>query len=181
MDSRYQRYQALLDQPRPRQVKLSRRGRHWLLLLGAVVAVVEVLLLATLYSDWLRWNSMAELVRKNGVAFYAAVLLPLLPALYFSSLARQKRLLANGEIAAATVTSRFFTGRMGPYVRYRFKDRQGNSVEGESLDSTNLLREASTILVYYDTEDIGNQVAQCAAYYEVILPGFGSDYVDEIG
>lgn len=179
MDSRYQ---ALLDQPRPRQVKLSKRGRYWLLLLTAVVGVVELSLLAVLYSRWVRWNSLAELVQNHGAAFYAALLLPFLPALYLFPLGRQKRLLAGGEIAIATVTSRFQIGTRGPYyVKYRFKDNQGNLVERESVDSTNLLREGSTMLVYYDCEDMDDQLAQCAAYYEVVVPGFGPDYVDEAG
>ncbi len=179
MDSRYQ---ALLNQPRPRQVKLSKRGRYWLLLLSGILGVVELSLLATLHSHWLRSNSIAELVQKNGVVFYAAVFLPFLPVLYSSALASQKRLLANGEMAIATVTSRFQTSASGPYyVKYKFKDDQGNLLEGESLDSTDLLREGSTMLVYYSGEDTDDQVAQCAAYYEVIVPGFGSDYVDETG
>jgi hypothetical protein len=66
-------------------------------------------------------------------------------------------------------------------VKFNFRDDQGGLIERESVDSTNLLREGSSMLVYYDGDDMDALVAQCAAYYEIVVPGFKSDYVDEVG
>jgi hypothetical protein len=176
------RYQAIMTQPRPRQVRLSKRGKSSLRLLSAVLVVAEIWIFAALYLRWLRLHSLTELWQNNSLAFYAAAALPLLLLCYAPSLKRQKLLLADGQVAVAMITSRFRMNKYGPfYVKFNFRDDQGGLIERESVDSTNLLREGSSMLVYYDGDDMDALVAQCAAYYEIVVPGFKSDYVDEVG
>lgn len=159
-------------QPRPRPVRLSRRGKFWLLLLGSVLAGIEVLLIVFLYSNWNQEGSWADLVQNHGVAFYSALFLPVLPFLYRRVLGHQRSLFEEGEVAIATVKSRYKKNRRGAfYVKYNFRDLEGNVVESESLDSTSLLREGSGMLVFYDGDNVDDQIAECAAYYEVMLPG----------
>jgi hypothetical protein len=177
MDSRYQ---AILTQARPRKVRLSKRGRSSLLLFGAVVLVAEIWIFVALYLRWSRLHGVTELWRNNGLAFYAAVALPVLLLSYAPVLRRQKLLLSDGQVTVAMITSRFRINNRGPfYVKYKFQDDRGGLIERDSVDSTNLLREGSSMLVYYDSDDVESQVAQCAAFYEIVVPGFKSDYVDE--
>jgi hypothetical protein len=165
-------YQAISRQPRPRPVRLSRRGKFWLLLLGSVLTGIEVLLIIFLYSNWNQEGSWAQLVQSHGAAFYSAVFLPFLPFLYRRPLQHQRQMLEQGEVAIATVKSRYKKARRGAfYVRYSFRDLEGNVVEGESLDSTSLLREGSGMLLFYNGNNEDDQIAECAAYYEVIVPG----------
>lgn len=165
-------YHAILNQRRPRRVRLSRRGRSWLLLLGSVLGGIEILLIGFLCSRWNPTGSWAQLIHNHALPFYSALLLPFLPFLYRRSLDHQKHLLEQGEVAMATVKSRYQSGHPGPYyVRYSFRDGKGNVLEGESPDSAGLLREGSDVLVFYDDDNVDDQVAECAAYYEVIVPG----------
>ena len=125
---------------------------------------------------------MAELVRVHGIAFYAVLFIPVLPFWYKRVLLRQKKLLTNGEIAIATVTQRIHDMRMRAYyVKYRFSLHKGELAEGKCLDATELLREGSTMLVYYDPDDLDSKVAQCEAYYEIPVSGDREHYVDAVG
>lgn len=142
--------------------------------------MIELLLLLSLWRHWGQVSSLEELIAKFGPVFYAALLLPFLPLLYSRVLSRQKQLLQNGEVAIAAVKSRYRIRGQGPYyVSYSFRDAAGTAVEGKSLDSTGMLREGSGMLVYYDGDDTDDQVAQCAAYYVVSVPGLVPDYVDQ--
>jgi hypothetical protein len=179
MDSRYQ---AVLDMSKPRNVRLSKRGRLWVLWLALPVCAVEAGILVSLYFSWMQLKSVAELVRVHGVAFYGVFFIPILPLCYRRVLLRQKNLLANGEIAVATVTQRIHDMRMRAfYVKYRFTVHRGDLAEGKCLDPTELLREGSTMLVYYDPDNLDNKVGQCEAYYEIPVSGDREDYVDAVG
>lgn len=142
------------------------------MLLGSVLSAIEALLIVFLYSNWSHEGSWVGLVQNHSVAFYAALFLPVLPFLYRRALDHQRTLLEQGEVAIATVKSRYRKNRTGPfYVKYSFRDLGGNIVEGESLDSTSLLREGSGMLVFYDSDKVEDQIAECAAYYEVMMLG----------
>jgi hypothetical protein len=62
------RYQAIMTQPRPRQVRLSKRGKSSLRLLSAVLVVAEIWIFAALYLRWLRLHSLTELWQNNSLA-----------------------------------------------------------------------------------------------------------------
>jgi hypothetical protein len=164
-------YHAILNLPRPRRVRLSRRGKSWLLLLGSVLGGIEILLISFLYSRWNSTGSWAQLVQNHGLPFYSVLLLPFLPFVYRRWLDHQKHLLEQGDVAMATVKSRYRKANRGPYyVMYSFRDSKGDVLEGESLDAEEMLREGSGVLVFYDNDNVDDQVAECAAYYEVIVP-----------
>jgi hypothetical protein len=181
------RYQAMLDMPKPRAVHLSKRGRRWLIWLGLAVTAIEIWVLLSLYFEWIHLKSLAEVVRLHGVAFYGIFFIPILPFWYKRSLLRQKRLLQSGEIAFAHIIEWIPPGTNGPkrdlefFVKYVFSDKKGETVDGMCLDSTRLLREGSSMLVYYNPDDLDQKVAQCEAYFEVLLPGHKEDFVDAVG
>ena len=176
----------IASQPRPRMVQLSRRGKSWVLLLAIILAAIEAGLV--IYLCMLaRWtNSLASIVKENGLAFYSALLLPFLPLVFSRGLRREKELIRNGEVAVAKVTSTSNSPgkRRNDDVRtveYQFSDASGALMMGVSVDSTLMLREESAMLVYYDADDPSQQVAQCAAYYQVEAPGLEPDWIDETG
>lgn len=159
------RYQALFDMPKPRTVQLSKRGRRWLILLGLPLAAVEAGMLISLYFDWGRLKSLAEVVRLHGMAFYGIWFIPIFPFWYRRSLRKQKSLLQNGEVAIAHITQWIAPGSNGPkreyefFVNYKFSDKKGEIVEGMCLDSTKLLREGASMLVYYNPDDLNEKIS----------------------
>ena len=182
-----EKQQLLASQPRPRIVRLSRRGKSWARLLGSILAAVEASLLIFLLTRWLGARSMAAVVSSNAIALYSALLLPFLPVMFRRGLAKEKELIANGEVAVATVISTSNSPSQVNRnddvrtVRYEFRDKRGAMVEGSSVDSTLMLRDHSAMLVFYDSVDPTQQVAQCAAYYHVVAPGLEPDWLEDIG
>jgi hypothetical protein len=168
-------------------VRLSRRGKSWVLLLASILAAVEAGLLILLLSRWIHTNSLATVVSRNEIAFYSALLLPFLPVMFSRGMGREKELIRNGEVAVATVTSTSNSSSQVNRnddvrtVQFQFRDKHGGLVEGTSVDSTLLLREQSAMLVFYDSDDTTQHVAQCAAYYQVVAPGLGPDWLEDIG
>jgi hypothetical protein len=119
--------------------------------------------------------------------FYSALLFPLLPVRLSRGWVRQKQLVRDGAVAIATVTStsnspgapnRNDDVRM---VQYQFRTDSGALITGSSPDPTLLLRDGSDMLVYYDPAAPAEQVAQCASYYEALVPGLEPDWRDQIG
>jgi hypothetical protein len=167
-------------------VCLSRRGKSWVLLLASILIAVEAGLLIFLLSRWLHTKSLAAIV-SDGIASYSALLLPFLPVLFFQGLRKEKELIRNGEVAIATVTatsnspSKVNRNDDIRTVQYLFRDKHGALVEGTSVDSTLMLREQSAMLVFYDSDDPTQHVAQCACYYKVVAPGLNPDWLDDMG
>ena len=172
---------------RPRTVRLSRRGKSWIMVLAGVAVAVEAGLLIYLSSRWMQLHSLVAVVNTHGIAFFAALLVPLLPVVLSPGWAKQKRLVRDGAVAIATVTwtsnspsevNRRDDVRM---VLYQFRTDSGAQITGSSVDPTFQLREGSPLLLYYDPADPGEQAAQCASYYVAVAPGLEPDWLDEIG
>jgi hypothetical protein len=100
-----EKQKQLSNQPRPRAVRMSKRGRLWTFLLGGVLAVIELGLVAHLYFGWARSASLNGVLTRSGFTFYLVLLLPLLPFPFYRGLLKQRELLRNGEVAVATITS----------------------------------------------------------------------------
>ena len=175
----------LSSQPHPRTVRMSKRGRSWVRILGIVLAVVELGLILSFYFRWRHMGSFAAVLAKNGVAFYSALLLPFLPIPFYRGLLKQRELVRNGEVAIATVTSTSNSPSQinrnddVRLVEYRFRVQSGDCMTGSSVDPTGLLRDGSAMLVYYDSQNPTEQISQCAGYYEV--SGLPPDWIEEIG
>jgi hypothetical protein len=182
-----ERQRLIALQPLPRMVRLSRRGKSWVLLLASVLATVEAGLVIYLVSRWIKANSLTTVVSTYGLAFYSALFLPFLPVFFSRGLGKEKELVRNGKVAIATVTStsnspsKVNRNDDVRTVQFQFRDGSGTIVEGTSVDSTLLLREQSAMLVFYRAGDPTQHVAQCAAYYQVMVPGLDSDWLDDVG
>lgn len=172
---------------RPRPVRLSPRGKSWLTALACVEIAVEAGLVIYLCSRWLQVHSFGVLVNSHPIAFFLALVVPLLPVMLSPGWAKQKRLVRDGAVAIATVTStsnsRFQVNRNDEVrmVEYQFQTDSGARITGRSTDPTFQLREGSPMLVYYDPADPGEQLAQCASYYVAAVPGLEGDWRNDLG
>jgi hypothetical protein len=182
-----EKHRLVASLPRPRTVQLSRRGKSWVLILSGVLAAVEAALLIYVVSLWMATGSLSAVIGKNPAAFYLALGLPFLTVMFSGGLRKQKELIRDGDVALATVTATSNSPSQPNRnddvrtVQYEFSDATGATIAGNSADPTLLLREGSAMLVYYDSDDLSQQIAQCAAYYKVVSPGLDSNSLDEMG
>ena len=86
------------------------------------------------------------------------------------SLVRQRWLLAEGELVMARVTKQW-SARNGYGIRYEFMAPDGETFSRMSADSARQLQVGMSVPVFYDPAEPKKQVALCAAFYEVVLPG----------
>jgi len=180
-----EKQQRLAALPKPRNVRLSRRGRSWLRMLAGVGIVVEAGIVALLVAH--RAGISTGAAASDGGLILAALLLPMLPLVLSRGWFKQKHLVEHGAVAIATITTtsnspgtvnRNDDIRM---VQYRFRSESDAVVTGCATDSTLLLRDGSAMLVYYDPANTADQVPQCASYYEVVAPGIEPDWMDQVG
>ena len=82
---------------------------------------------------------------------------------------RDRKLLSEGELAIAIVTHQELSGgkRRQSKIRYEFKDATGRLVRGGGTDESWELYEDMEVPVFYDAEDLGKNVALCAATCEL--------------
>jgi hypothetical protein len=83
---------------------------------------------------------------------------------------RQKRLLAEGEMATAHVTKRWMA-RNGPNIRYEFTTPLGEHFSSGAADGSRQLSVGMKVPIFYDPQRPKRQLALCASFYEVVLPG----------
>jgi hypothetical protein len=83
---------------------------------------------------------------------------------------KQKRLLAEGEMAMAHVTKRWMT-RKGPRILYEFTAPTGQHFSRGAADSTLRLSVGMNMPIFYDPKRPKRQLALCASLYEVVMPG----------
>jgi len=160
---------VLAELPRPRPVRMSRRGK-------TIAAMVSAALLASLgiFATSIAVTS-AVAGRGTGppqlLVFVPpiALILVIVP-LMLRKIAQQKFLLSEGEIATGRVTNRWLA-RNGPYIRYEFTTPLGENFSRSAADSTRQLSVGMNVPILYDPQRTKNQLALCASFFEVVLPG----------
>jgi hypothetical protein len=160
--------QALLKASRPREIRMSTRGRFSL-----SVALLGVLGFAAifglhLYTIWTRKLSVAAFTPGDWVITIIVALLLLLPYAMWRSQLRECDLLENGEVALATVVRQWKGDKSSSSIEYQFKDFQGETRKGLGFDYTEKLFEGMPVAVFYDREDPKRQIPACATYHEVV-------------
>ena len=161
---------VLATLPRPRPVRMSRRGK-------IMAAVVLIALLSSLgiYAATGAVAQRAEGGQYAGpsqVPAYAVSILFIAAfgILMLNVVGRQKRLLAEGEIATAHVTKQW-TARNGPNIFYEFTTPLGEHFSRGAADSSRRLSVGMNVPVFYDPQKPKRQLALCASFYELVLPG----------
>lgn len=163
------RARALVGLARPRPVHLSSSGRVYMVGVALVGTLFELLLLWHLMpllagSGWAAMRSVEAWFMLTGVLFFPAAV-----AIVAYGLARQRRLVAHGDAALARVT-RQWKVRGNSWIRYEFSVG-GATIVKEAIDVSHRLYAGMTVPVFYDATDLRRQVACCAAYYQIVLPG----------
>jgi hypothetical protein len=82
---------------------------------------------------------------------------------------RDRKLMTEGNLAIATVTSQGSTGGRHPKskIRYKFMDAAGQMIEGEGTDNSWEIYEDMEMLVFYKPEDPKINVPICGASCEL--------------
>jgi hypothetical protein len=165
-----QQYALLAELPRPRPVRMSRQGK-----LNVTIVVITLLLLA---GGLIAMSVMQPQSGRKNHAPPPRALVYVLPLGLVSvialvmqlSVARQRQLLVEGEIAMARVTKQWIT-RNGYGINYEFTTPAGGAFSRMSTDTARRLLVGMDVPVFYDPQRPKRQVALCASFYEVILPG----------
>jgi hypothetical protein len=149
-------------------VRLSRRGQFNLSLVVAVVLAFVSILLAELYKSWAVTKSFETFhFREWGMLGFALLLLLILMA-QWRTVARDRELLQNGDIATARILQKWGS-RSASAIKYEYQDGSGEKHIQTGTDYTQKLMEGMRVPVFYDRENPTRQVPACGTYYEVIL------------
>jgi hypothetical protein len=163
-----QQYATLAELQRPRLVRMSRLGK-----MNTAIIFISLLVFAGVLAAIvaIRPASGGNPALPRPVVYLLPLGLLAVIALFTRrSLAQQRRLLAMGELAMARVTKQW-TARNGNGIRYEFTTQTGEILSGMTTDNSRQLLVGMSLPVFYDPQQPKKQVAPCAAFYEVVLPG----------
>jgi hypothetical protein len=142
-----------------------------------MAAILSIALLTSVGA----YGAASAMIRRNGTAqnsgpslfpVYALtiVFIFVFTVAIVNVIGKQKRLLADGEMSMARVADRVLA-RNGPNIRYDFATPLGEHFSGSAQDGSRKLSVGMTIPVFYDVKNPKKQLALCASFYEVVLPG----------
>ncbi len=164
-----EQYKVLAELPRPRPVRLSRQGKMnilvvsiaWVMFAGALVAVAALRPV----------TSRGNIAPPNPLVYMVpAGLLALITYATQRALAQQRQLLSLGMLAMGRVTKQWIA-RNGNGIRYEFTTPANETISRMTIDNARQALAGMTIPIFYDARQPKKQVALCASFYEVILPG----------
>jgi hypothetical protein len=160
--------QALLKTSRPREIRMSTRGRFSLSVAFVGVMGFAAIFGVHLYTIWQRKLSVAAFTPGDWVIAVIVAFMLLLPYAMWRSQVRECDLLENGEVALATVVRQWKGDKGSSSVEYEFKDFQGETRKGIGFDYTEKLFEGMPVTVFYDRDNPKRQIPACATFHEVV-------------
>ncbi len=161
---------VLADVPRPRPVRMGRRGR--------VVALIVSIAILTSFGLYVVVGTSAGRKPPPNYAgpsqlpmFGVSIAITVAFAIFaVTTIGTQKSLVSDGEMAVARVTKRW-AARNGPNIAYEFTTPLGERVARIAADGSRKLAVGMNVPVFYDPRNPKRQLALCASFYEVVLPG----------
>ena len=159
---------SLLQTSRPREIRMSTRGRFSLSVAFVGVMGFAAIFGVHLYTIWQRKLSVAAFTPGDWVIAAIVAFMLLLPYAMWRSQVRECDLLENGEVALATVVRQWKGDKGSSSVEYEFKDFQGETRKGMGFDYTEKLFEGMPVAVFYDRDNPKRQIPACATYHEVV-------------
>ncbi len=171
-----QRYTVIAGLPRPRPLRRTPIGNFTVVIATVIIGLIELALLIYLYLGWEANPTVAAVFVKHPFAVFNALVMPFFISLVRAGQRQQKTLVANGEVAIATITGRIAASREWR-LAYEFVDNSGQRITNQALDSTtsHSLKEGDQMLVYYDPNNPNKVLAQCTASYEPAVVGMEPD------
>lgn len=161
-------FDRMLLTPRPRPLKMKSTG--YVFLTSLVMALVGLAAPLAWFVRNGRSRPQASNDVSNLVSFAVFGLILLISfSLVLRSMLRDRRLLAEGEIAIATVTAQSFNGKgKGSKIKYEFKDVAGRGYAGSATDQTQTLYEEMETPVFYNPMNPAENVALVSAMYKLV-------------
>jgi hypothetical protein len=161
-------HDRLLALAAPRTVRLSRRGKFGL---AAMFATCMVLIGVGL-SELPKSNANSKSVLPTLLWSAMLLLFAYIAIITTRHELRNRRIIIEGEATLARVVGQETTGGKNPRskISYVFKDRAGKFYEGSGYDSRRELFEEMPVVVFYDTANPSNSVAECANYWDIVAP-----------
>jgi hypothetical protein len=156
--------------PRPRVVRMSRRGKIMAMVVSIALAASLVIYAASglaIRRTAGEQNSAPSQFPVHAISIAFIVVFALVVLNVFG---KQKQLLADGEIAMAQVTKRWLA-RNGPNIRYEFTTPLGEHFSRGAPDGSGQLSAGMNVPIFYDPRNPKKQLALCSSFYEVVLPG----------
>ena len=166
-----EQYRILAELPCPRPVRLSRSGKTNITVLAVALLMFAGVLVAVavLQPPGARRNLGAS----NLLVYVLPVgLLTLITFAMQRALLQQRHLLSEGKMAMGRVTKQW-VARNGNGIRYEFSIPAGKTFSRMTVDNQRRIFPGMNVPVFYDAQQPKKQVALCASFYEVILPGQG--------
>lgn len=155
--------------PCPRPVRMSRRGKSTAGLVAAILLVSMSMFVAGLSTQSKAADGNPGSAQFVKFALPIGLILAMVPFLLLTIL-RQKKLIAEGDLAIARVTERRLA-RHGPTIRYEFKTPSGEHLDGGASDGTGQLSAGMSVPVFYNPRNPKRQLALCASFFEVVTLG----------
>lgn len=163
-------YAVLLELPRPRPVRMSRRGKTAAIILSVAMlgfAAMLIVIGGVQWSNWRRHAAADPQIWVFGVLLFGVALAALAMQ---RGLARERRLLSEGEVALALIGRQWYM-KNGSNIQYEFTTPAGETIKGRASDFSRQLFEGMTVPVFYDAQNPRRKTALCGSFYEVEMPG----------
>ena len=165
-----EQYKVLAELQRPRLVRMSRQG---ILNVTATALALLVFAGALIAMTMLRPAASGGNIAppsRSLVTVLPVALIAVIAVVMMRSLTQQRQLLTVGEIGLARVTKQW-SARNSNGIRYEFTTPAGEKFSRMTTDSSRRLAEGMSVPIFYDRQQTKKQVALCAAFFEVVLPG----------
>ena len=167
-DSADKQFSRLAELQRPRRVRMSHLGK----MNAAVIAISLLMFLAALIVIVVIEPAAGRVPAypKAGVILLPVALAAGIVWMMRRSLVQQRWLLEMGSLAVGCVTKQWIA-RSGFGIRYEFMTASGETISRATTDTSSQLLEGMSVPVFYDPLAPKKQVALCASFYEIVLPG----------
>jgi hypothetical protein len=142
-------FPELVALPRPRKLRMTWKGRGYFTFALIVVGFYTVFGLPAAWSEFSNphslhgkdWTFLVPLVVIYGYSFA-----------FFRNRFRERRILANGELASGYVTAQN-NGRYTQSIQYCFRLAGGKLITSQCNDASRSVYEGMTVPVFYDPEN----------------------------
>jgi hypothetical protein len=162
-------YQCLWALTKPRRVRLKPVARV-ITIAFPVSWIFMVYFGFQIVRDEIAVSSPLATLRNLGPLLLFALLWSVIGITTIRRARRDRKLLAEGDLAIAIVTHQELSGgkHRTSQIQYEFKDAAGRSVYGDGADESRERYEDMEVLVFYDPEVPRRNVAICTATCELI-------------
>ena len=171
-----ERYAMIAALPRPRPLRRSPIASPAAVFIILALKLVALGLIANILRSLKDFASTPNFFHAHKSSFFGLLFVCLAILVVTIGQQQQKGRVANGEVAIATITGRYY---LNPnwHVYYTFEDKNGQQVTNEAMDKTGkkFLTAGQQMFVYYMPDNPRKAAAQCDSWYEPAVNGMEPD------